>query len=91
MFQAFLVRYDFNGATYYNAQTHDFPTTGVTVNYRLTPVPAPTGGVFDIDVTTLPVLDLTTVSAAERAAIAAGTAYLPGGTISLPVTPPATP
>ncbi|WP_162730809.1 flagellin [Achromobacter xylosoxidans] len=91
MFQAFLVRYDFNGATYYNAQTHDFPTTGVTVNYRLTPVPAPTGGVFDIDVTTLPVLDLTTVSAAERAAIAAGTAYLPGGTITLPVTPPATP
>lgn len=91
MFQAFLVRYDFNGATYYNVQTHGFPTTGVIVNYRLTPVPAPTGGVFDIDVTTLPVLDLTTVSAAERAAIAAGTPYLPGGAISLPVTPPATP
>ncbi|WP_187378294.1 flagellin N-terminal helical domain-containing protein [Achromobacter xylosoxidans] len=91
MFQAFLIRYDFNGAACYNAQTHDFPTPGVIFNYRVTPVPAPTGGVFDIDVTTLPVQDVTTLSAAEIAAIALGTVFLPGGTISLPVTPPVTP
>ncbi|WYX50602.1 flagellin FliC [Achromobacter xylosoxidans] len=44
MFQAFMVRYDFNGATYYNAQVHDFPTPGVIVNYQVTPLPTATGG-----------------------------------------------
>ncbi|WP_158288277.1 flagellin [Achromobacter sp. RW408] len=84
MFQAFMVRYDFNGATYYNAQVHDFPTPGVIVNYQVTPLPTATGGVLDIDVTTLPVLDVTTLSAAEVAAIAVGTVSLPGGTITVP-------
>ncbi|CUI87260.1 flagellin [Achromobacter xylosoxidans] len=91
MFQAFMIRYDFNGATYYNAQVHDFPTAGVMVNYRVTPLPTATGGVLDIDVTTLPVLDVTTLSAAEVAAIAVGTVSLPGGTITVPATPPVTP
>lgn len=91
MFEAFLVRYDFNGATHYIAQQHGSPTPTSFTNYQVVPLPPVTGGTLDIDLATLPVVDVKTFSAAESAALVAGTAFFPGGTITVPVTPPATP
>lgn len=90
IFDAYLLSYQFNGTTQYLVQeVHG----GLARNeYRIPTLPAPVGGVVDIDISVLPRLDRTTLSAAEAAAITrSGVPTLVGRTFPVPVAPPAVP
>ncbi|WP_241133868.1 hypothetical protein, partial [Achromobacter insuavis] len=87
IFDAYLLSYQFNGTTQYLVQeVHG----GLARNeYRIPTLPAPVGGVVDIDISVLPRLDRTTLSAAEAAAITrSGVPTLVGRTFPVPVAPP---
>ncbi|WP_205412696.1 flagellin [Achromobacter dolens] len=87
MFQAFLIQYDFNGTTNYVVRTVGPLVNPLGDSYRVT-LPAPVGGILDIDVAGLTPFDVSKLSAAERAQIAGSTAYIVGQQVPVPVTPP---
>ncbi|MBK1980742.1 flagellin [Achromobacter xylosoxidans] len=87
MFEAFLVQYDFNGTTNYLVRMMGTVAHLTGNSYRVAS-PATVGSTLDIDIAGLTAFDLTKVSAAEAAQIRAGTAYLVGQKVPVPVTPP---
>lgn len=82
MFDAFMMSYPFNGTTQYIVQ--EFRSGILHNEFRIPTLPAPVGGVVDIDIHGLPLLDRTTMSAAELAAAGHPTVTLVGGTFTLP-------
>lgn len=88
---AHVFRYDFNGAPRYIVQEHGAIAPLSVTNYRLDPLPLPTGGVLDIDLAALPAIDLAKLSPAEQAALATATAHFAGTAITVPAAPAAPP
>ncbi|CUI32076.1 flagellin [Achromobacter xylosoxidans] len=88
IFDAFLFSYPFNGTTQYVIQTSlTIPAT----EYRLAALPAPAAGVTEIDIAGLPLLDRTTLSAAESTALGSSTITLIGDPVPVPTAPPVVP
>lgn len=90
-FNAYMFRYEFNGAPHYMVQEHGVISPASITNYRLDALPTPVGGILDIDIGTLPLFDHTKISPAEQAALRASTVHFAGSTITVPVAPPIAP
>lgn len=89
IFDGFLLSYPFNGTTQYIVQ--EVHSGLVHREFRIPTLPAPVGGVVDIDLQGRPLLDRTTMSAAESAAAVHPTVTLVGSTFTIPAPPPAVP
>ncbi|WP_238926258.1 flagellin [Achromobacter xylosoxidans] len=90
-FNAHMFRYEFNGAPHYFVQEHGFISPTSITDFRLDALPAPAGGILDIDIGTLPLLDHTKISPAEEAAMRTSTVHFAGSAITVPVAPTVAP
>ncbi|AVC42876.1 flagellin N-terminal helical domain-containing protein [Achromobacter ruhlandii] len=87
-FQAFLFVYDFNGATHYAVMESNYFSPTSNRFYVDTTLPTPVAGNVNFDISVMPLVDRTTLSAAETAALRGATFVLVGSSFTIPATAP---